>query len=84
MSSDREYMRQQVYEWMVWGDLNTALDIEQAVDVMMGAYERSTTHANVKLPVSDWCETFYKVMMDSPQRVRFSYLRGARATAARH
>ncbi len=82
--TDAEYMRERLEDWVRFGDLSEDLDLDQAVNVLIGAYERSTAHVSLKLPVQMWCDTFYKVMMDSPQQLRFSYLRGARAKAARH
>jgi hypothetical protein len=80
----RGYLRDRITEWKAWGDLTDDLDTERAVDVLIGAYERSVTGAGVRLPLEMWCESFYKVMMEQNQQVRFSYLRGVRAKAARH
>ena len=80
----RGYLRDRINEWKAFGDLTDDLDTDQAIDVLIGAYERSVTHAGMRLPLEMWCESFYKVMMDQSQQVRFSYLRGVRAKAARH
>ena len=80
----REFLRDRINEWKAWGDITEDLDTETAINVLIGAYERGVTHAGMRLPLEMWCESFYKVMMEQDQQLRFRYLCGVRAKAARH
>jgi len=80
----REFLRDRIMDWKAWGDLTDDLDTETAVDVLIGAYERGSAHVGMRLPLEMWCDSFYKVMMEQEQQLRFEYLRGVRAKAARH
>ena len=74
--SDADILRAKVVEWISQGDLTPELDIDQAVAVLIGAFERSKAQIASPIPAEQWAEIFHKVMMDQDNQLRFTYLKG--------
>jgi hypothetical protein len=73
---DKAYLRKLVAEWIADGDLTPDMDIEQAVNVLLGAFERSKAHVLTPIELPWWCQTFRHIMLEQEMQMRFTYLSG--------